>query len=62
MEQISVKDLISKFPTLDDQRLFLKEAGKFLYFISIIGFYFPNYKGFDTKFFMSFIRGEKKVN
>jgi hypothetical protein len=27
MEQISVKDLISKFPTLQDQRLFLKEAG-----------------------------------
>ena len=28
MEQISVTDLISKFPTLSDQRLFLKESGK----------------------------------
>ena len=32
MEQISISDLISKFPTLNDQRLFLKESGiLFLY-------------------------------
>ena len=61
MENISVTDLISKFLTLNDQRLFLKEAGKKLFF-NILGFYFPNYRGFDTKFFISFIRGEKKVN
>ena len=28
MEQIAVSDLINKFPTLMDQRLFLKESGK----------------------------------
>ncbi len=27
MEEISVTDLITKFPTLNDQRMFLKEAG-----------------------------------
>lgn len=27
MEQISISDLLSKFPTLNDQRLFLKESG-----------------------------------
>ena len=61
MEQISVTELISKFPTLEDQRLFLKESGKAFFYIFFIGFYFPTFKGFDTKFFISFIRGDKKV-
>ena len=62
MEQISVTELISKFPTLEDQRLFLKESGKAFFYLFFIGFYFPSFKGFDTKFFISFIRGEKKVS
>lgn len=32
MEQISIKDLILRFPTLNDQRLFLKEAGNLIYY------------------------------
>lgn len=61
METINITDLLSKFPTINDQRLFLKEAGKLLFNYIIIGFYFPTYRGFDTKFFISFIREEKKV-
>ena len=28
MEKVTVTDIISKFPTINDQRLFLKESGK----------------------------------
>ena len=35
MQQISVTELISRFPTLNDQRLFLKEAGNYYYIIII---------------------------
>jgi len=27
MEQIKISDLLEKFPTLNDQRIFLKESG-----------------------------------
>lgn len=29
MEQITIADLLAKFPTLKDQRIFLKESGKY---------------------------------
>ncbi len=61
MEQITISDLLLKFPTLQDQRIFLKESGIYIFYFIISGFYFPTYRGFDSKFFISFIRGEKKV-
>jgi len=62
-KKISVlaSDIIKKFKTKQDRIAFCKENSKIKYII-FKDLYFPNESGFDSTFFLLFLRGEKKVN
>ena len=48
MEKISCSNILQKLGTFEDRQNF-------------VGFILPYEKGFDVKYFLSFLRGEKKV-
>ena len=60
MERIDTQLIMSKLKSKEDRINFLREKGNLLF--NILGFYLPNDKGFDTKFFMQVLKGEKNVN
>lgn len=60
MERIDTQLIMSKLKSKEDRINFLRETGNLLF--NILGFYLPNDKGFDTKFFMQVLKGEKNVN
>jgi hypothetical protein len=59
MERVSVGEINSKIKTKEDMTNFYREQGKF--FINFTGLYFPKGPGFDGKFFLQTLRGEKQV-
>ena len=58
---VLASDIIKKFKTKQDRISFCKENSKSKYII-FIDLYFPDESGFDSTFFLLFLRGEKKVN
>jgi len=63
MEEIKrypITEILKKFRTKADRINFCRENSKF--FINFfLDFYLPSYPGFDTKFFIQFLSGIKKV-
>ena len=60
MERIDTQLILSKLKSKEDRINFLRETGKLIF--NILGFYLPNDKGFDAKFFIQVLKGEKNVN
>lgn len=60
MERIEASDLLRKIKTQEDKINFFREQGNSK--IKIIGLYFPKKVGFDGKFFLQVLRGEKQVS
>ena len=58
---VLASDIIKKFKTKQDRIAFCKENSKSKYII-FKDLYFPDESGFDSTFFLLFLRGEKKVN
>ena len=59
MERIDVQLLLSKLRTKEDRVNFMRESGN--HFFIILGFYLPNERGFDSKFFIQVLKGQKNV-
>ena len=59
MDHVDVQLLLSKLRSKEDSINFMRETGK--NFILILGFYLPNDRGFDGKFFVQVLKGEKTV-
>ena len=59
MDHVDVQLLLSKLRSKEDRINFMRETGK--NFFLILGFYLPNDRGFDGKFFIQVLKGEKTV-
>lgn len=60
MQRFPMSEILKKFETKNDRINFCRENSKLLFF-NIIDFYLPSHPGFDTKFFVQFLAGTKKV-
>lgn len=60
MDHVDVQLLLSKLRSKEDRINFMRETGK--KFFLILGFYLPNDRRFDGKFFVQILKGEKTVN
>ena len=61
MINVKVSDLISKCRRKIDMIKFARELGMRLIPYNPIGYYFPQETGFDSKYFLEFLSGRKKV-
>ena len=59
MEQVDMQLILSKLRSKEDRVNFMREIGKRYFIIS--GFYLPTDRGFDGKFFIQALKGEKNV-
>lgn len=59
MERVDINLVLSKLRSKEDRINFMRETGKINY--HILGFYMPTDKGFDTKFFVQVLKGQKNV-
>ena len=59
MERIDVQLLLSKLRTKEDRFNFMGESGNHTF--NILGFYLPNERGFDSKFVVQVLKGQKNV-
>lgn len=59
---VPASDLLKKCRNKEDIINICRELGNILFFIIfILGYYFPNQKGFDGKFFLQWGAGQKRV-
>ena len=59
MEKVDMQLILSKLRSKEDRVNFMREIGKRYFIIS--GFYLPTDRGFDGKFFIQVLKGEKNV-
>lgn len=59
--KIKASEVLAKCKRKEDWVNFARELGKFSFFL-IIDLYYPNQPGFDGKFFIKFLKGEKAVS
>jgi hypothetical protein len=60
MEKVPCSNILQKLRTFEDHQNFSRELGNINNII--FRFYTPKRKVFDVKFFLGFLRGEKKVH
>ena len=65
--KIKVSELMKKFKHKEDRFNFCRQKGKWIICIIIdiilyIGFWLPNEPGFDSTFFIKFLKKEKEVS
>lgn len=65
--KIKVAELMKKFKHKEDRFNFCRQRGKFIFHIIFnlilsIGFWLPNEPGFDSTFFVKFLKKEKEVD
>lgn len=59
METTSMDAIHSKIRTKEERVNFFREQGNFL--LIILGLYFPNESGYDSKYFLQVLSGQKNV-